>query len=125
MQNFIIKKLINANNGENKLKIYTKMFGQNSESHLREMERLGFATHMTIGYKGAEYYLIKYNQKELSYMGIDIYKEKFYDGLQFVMEQHKDRINEIKNKLTNYGSELGSKAKRKPIQMDGLFGITY
>ena len=117
MQNFMRKILVNANEGENKLKVYTRVFGVNSESHFQEMERLGFATHMVIGYKGNEYYLIKYNQKELAYMDIDIYKEKFYDGLQFVMEQHKDRIEAIKNKLSISASKkeelLRNKAEDK------------
>ena len=93
------KILVNANEGENKLKVYTRAFGVNSESHFQEMERLGFATHMVVGYKGNEFYIIHYNQKELAYMGIDIETEQFLNGLKYAMEQRVERINEIKNKF--------------------------
>ena len=54
-------------------------------------------------------------------MGIDIYKEKFYDGLQFVMEQHKDRINEIKNKLFISNAKKNALLQEKKNNtLDGL-----
>lgn len=100
MQNFIKRILINANEGENKLKIYSKAFGVNSTSHLKDMETKGLASFMVIGYKGNEFYVIHYNQKELAYMGIDIETEQFLNGLKYAMEQRVERINEIKNRIS-------------------------
>ena len=99
MQKYITKILEEANQGEKHLKIYTNFWGLHSESHLKQMEHLGFAEFMKVGFKGNEFYIIKYNEKELKYMGIDIYSEDFYNGLKFVMEKHNDRISEIKNRI--------------------------
>lgn len=99
MQKYITKILEEANQGEKYLKIYTNFWGLHSESHLKQMEFLGLAEFMRVGFKDNEFYIIKYNEKELKYMGIDIHSKEFYDGLKFVMEKHKDRINEIKNRI--------------------------
>lgn len=99
VKKFMRKILADANNGEKNMKVYTNFFGTKSESHLQDMERLGLVHHMKVGFKGNEFYVVKYNQKELQYMGIDIEKEKFYNALQYELEKRQDRINEIKASL--------------------------